>query len=354
MIHRAWKHAGDVRARLRRGFGASKVAARVLTHEARFLIAAALLHAAIPALARVAPRPERALVALQSGAAAEIEVDMEEPLRRALAARSAPRADEAAARAPTGERERARERPGRAPAAGEVLLREPQEGPAGAVVDPEAWPVPPPPEGLPPDEYGGPPAPAGTAGVPGLGGVPIWQLPGVLPDRAGPPPAPTAAPPRRETPADRAGQVLREAMQSKDKALGLDLPAAGTVASAVAEAVRASDTPAVARATFEVRLSGAGKVLGARMVSASAGATEAWGRVASAAVARLAGRTLAMTGAFAKGARVYVSVVSSVRMPSGATSGVQMQGAGMAFDLSDIGANATRVVSSSFKVIAVE
>jgi hypothetical protein len=41
-------------------------------------------------------------------------------------------------------------------------------------------------------------------------------------------------------------------------------------------------------------------------------------------------------------------------MPSGATSGVQVQGSGMAFDLSDIGANATRVVSSSFKVVAVE
>jgi hypothetical protein len=90
------------------------------------------------------------------------------------------------------------------------------------------------------------------------------------------------------------------------------------------------------------------------VVTASGGATDAWARAANAAAARLAGRTLAMTGAFAKGARVYVSVVSSVRMPSGAPSGVQVQGSGMAFDLSDIGAHATRVVSSSFKVVAVE
>jgi hypothetical protein len=143
-------------------------------------------------------------------------------------------------------------------------------------------------------------------------------------------------------------------MRASDKSRGLDLPAAGTVASAVLEAVRGADTPATARTTFEVLLSGSGQVLSARMVSTTAGAADLWARVASAAVARLAGRKLGMTSAFTKGARVYVSVVSSVRMPSGATSGVQQQGAGIGFDLSDIGANASRVMSSSFKVVAVD
>lgn len=318
------------------------------TREARFLVAAALLHTTIPVLARVAPEPTRVMVARSSGAYEEIVVELDpEALRRPEPQRPE-EPPEAVARAEV--RERARREARRALNPEAPVAEEPAEHPA------EAPPAPtePAPAPAPPDEYGGPPA-AEPITAPGLGGTPVWTIPGVLPRQGPPPPAPTAAPARADTPTDKAGQLLRQAMSAKDKSLGLDLPAAGTVATAVAEAVRASDTPHTARATFEVRLSGSGQVLGARMVSATAGGAELWARVASAAMARLSGKALTMTSAFAKGARVYVSVVSSVRLPSGASSsGPKLQGAGFGFDVSDIGAHATRVVSSSFKVVAVE
>lgn len=319
------------------------------TREARFFVAAALLHTTIPVLARIAPEPMRVMVARSSKASEEIFVELDpEALRRPTDQRPE-QPPEAMARAEVRERERREARRAVDPQA--PVEEAPAEQPAEGPVEPAPPPAPAP---APTDEYGGPP-PAEPITAPGLGGTPVWTIPGVLPPQGPPPPAPTAAPARADTPTDKAGQLLRQAMGAKDKALGLDLPAAGTVATAVAEAVRASDTPHTARATFEVRLSGSGQVLGARMVSATAGASELWARVASAAMARLSGKALTMTAAFAKGARVYVSVVSSVRMPSGAaSSGPKMQGAGFGFDLSDIGAHATRVVSSSFKVVAVE
>lgn len=317
------------------------------TREARFLVAAALLHTAIPVLARVAPEPTRVMVARSSNADEEIFVELDpEALRRPTDQRPEEQ-PEAVARAEVRERERREARRAVNPEA--PVAEEPAEEPAEAPVEPAPAPAP-----APTDDYGGPP-PAEPITAPGLGGTPVWTIPGVLPRQGLPPPAPTAAPARADTPTDKAGQLLRQAMSAKDKSLGLDLPAAGTVATAVAEAVRASDTPHTARATFEVRLSGSGQVLGARMVSATAGGAELWARVASAAMARLSGKALAMTAAFSKGARVYVSVVSSVRLPSGASSsGPKLQGAGFGFDVSDIGAHATRVVSSSFKVVAVE
>ncbi len=331
------------------------VAAHVRTLFGRFLIAAALLHGSIPVLARVAPEAPRLLVARSSRPFLEVEVEVEPATLRRPPARRAPGPEE---RAPDPARDDAR-------LAARDRRREERDFTLPAPTpdssaDPTTEPGPPPDPGVlpaptaPVDEYGGPPPPEGVAIAPGLGGAPIWQIPGVLPDSAPPPPAPTVAPRRPDTPVNKAGELLSDAMRAKDKGLGLDLPAAGTVASAVVEAVRAADTPPVARTTFEVQVSGAGKVLSARMVSTTAGAVDLWSRVASAAVARLASRKLAMTAAFTKGARIYVSVVSSVRMPSGATSGVQVQGAGAAFDLSDIGAHASRVISSSFKVVAIE
>jgi len=328
------------------------VAAHVRTPLARFLIAAALLHAGIPVVARLAPQAPRLLVARSSRPYMEIEVQVDPATLRQPPARRAVEPDESAPdRAREDLRQAARERR-RDERDLPLPTQEHTQAPAG---DPavQAEPAPPAPT-APVDEYGGPPAPESVAVAPGIGGAPVWQIPGMLPEQGPPPPAPTVAPRRADTPVDKAGELLREAMRASDKSRGLDLPAAGTVASAVLEAVRGADTPATARTTFEVLLSGSGQVLSARMVSTTAGAADLWARVASAAVARLAGRKLGMTSAFTKGARVYVSVVSSVRMPSGATSGVQQQGAGIGFDLSDIGANASRVMSSSFKVVAVD
>ncbi|WP_437999135.1 hypothetical protein WMF26_03485 [Sorangium sp. So ce185] len=318
----------------------------MLPREARFLLAATLLHAAIPWVSRIADRPTPALVARSSGAYPEVEIEVE-PV-----ARLAPRQDEP--RAPDG----ARPREDAAPALARTARRDrrgpeappPPEAPVEPREGPAAAPAP-----APPSEYDGPPSAEAPPGVAGLGGVPVWQLPGVLPDRAPPPPAPTAPPAQREVSMDRGGEVLREAMRDRDKTLGLDLPAAGTVASVVADAVRAAETPETARAVFEVQLSGAGAVLGVRALSSTAGAAALWARVAREAAAQLAGRVLAMTAAFAKGAKVYVTVSSSVKMPSGATSGgIHHQGAGFGFDVADIGAGRHRLVQSSFRVEAID
>ncbi|WP_437968414.1 hypothetical protein WMF04_03590 [Sorangium sp. So ce260] len=319
----------------------------MLPREARFLLAATLLHAAIPWLSRIAGSPEPALVARSSGAYREVEIEVQ-PV-----APLAPQRDEPP-RAPDGARPREEAEPvlGRTARRDRRALEAP--APPEAPVEPREGPVAPP-ASPPPAEYDGPPSAAGPPGVAGLGSVPVWQLPGVLPDRAPPPPAPTAPAAPREVSMDRAGEVLREAMRDRDKTMGLDLPAAGTVASVVADAVRAAETPATARAVFEVQLSGAGAVLGVRALSSTAGAAALWARVAREAAAQLAGRVLAMTTAFAKGAKVYVTVSSSVKMPSGAKSGgIHHQGAGFGFDVADIGASPHRLVQSSFRVEALD
>lgn len=319
----------------------------------RFLLAAALLHGGIPALARVVPEPPRLLVARSSRPFMEVEIEVDPGALRPRPARREPDAveraqDPAREDARVAARDRRREeREAPAPESPEAPAPEPGAQPEPGPPAPTAPPA-------PEDEYGGPPAPEGVALAPGIGGAPVWQIPGVLPERAPSPPAPTVAPRRRDTPVNKAGELLSEAMRAKDKGLGLDLPAAGTVATALVEAVRAGETPPLARTTFEVLLSGSGEVLSARMVSTTQGAADLWARVARAALARLAGKRLAMTAAFAKGARITVSVISSVRMPSGATAGVQVQGSGLGFDLSDIGANPTRVISSTFKVVPVD
>ncbi|WP_437928311.1 hypothetical protein WMF37_03470 [Sorangium sp. So ce291] len=328
----------------------------MLPREARFLLAATLLHAAIPWLARVVSSPAPALVARSSGAGREVEIEVEPaaPLR--------PEPDEARAAPPRSPDEARQREDAEPPVRGWTARRERRErrdmetpappDPAGAPREGPAAP----PGPAPSTEYDGPPSAERPPSVAGLDGVPVWQLRGVLPDRAAaPPPAPTAPPAPRETSMDRAGEVVREAMRDRDKALGLDLPAAGTIASVVADAVRASETPATARAVFEVQLSGAGLVLGVRALSSTAGATALWALVAREAAARLAGRALAMTAAFAKGARVYVTVSSSVKMPSGATSGgIHQQGAGFGFDVADLGARPHRLVQSSFRVEAID
>jgi hypothetical protein len=317
--------------------------------EVGFLLAATLLHIAIPMAARLARSPGVAATARSSHAHREVEIDLGpvEPLRQETqeeerAAPAAARQREEAARRLRSEPSRHGQRASGAPAPAE-MPGEPQE-------------VAPAPATSQPDEYGGAPGVEGGPGIAGLNGVRVWQLPGVLPEGAQAPRAPTGPPPPRETSVDKAGELLREAMRAKDKELGLDLPAAGTVASVVAGAVRAADTPGAARATFEVHLSGAGQVIGVRALSSTAGAAELWARIARAAAAQLAGRALAMTTAFAKGAKVYVTVSSSVKMPSGTSPGgrIQRDGMGFGFDVSDLGAHASRVVSSSFRVTAVD
>jgi hypothetical protein len=330
-------------------------AARLHPREVGFLLAATLLHIAIPVTARLTRGPGRASMAIARSSSASrevVEIDLH-PVEPLAGEAREEREEEHAAPEGAQQREetarRLRSEPGRRSESGTPV-------PAGPPGEPqEVAPAPTAPPSSP-DEYGGAPDAEGAGGVVGLNGVPIWQLPGVLPERARAPRASTAPPSPRETPVDKAGEVLREAMRTKDQEMGLDLPAAGTVASVVANAVRDANTPGTARATFEVRLSGTGQVVEVRAVSSTAGAADLWAQIARAAAGRLTGRALAMTAAFAKGAKVYVTVLSSINMPSGTSPGgrIQQSGMGFGFDVSDLAAHATRVVSSSFRVVAVD
>jgi hypothetical protein len=199
---------------------------------------------------------------------------------------------------------------------------------------------------LPPERRGV----LGVPGVPGLSGPGVWALPGVLP--SGTPaaaPAPTVAPAPRPVDSDIAGKVVRDVMATKDKKLGLDSPAAGTVAGAVATSIRGSDVPNVARGTIEFRIGANGQVLGVKVISMSGGTADQWERAARAAAAAVAGR-LVMTGEYAKGMTVSVDVTSNVAPPAGSNGG--FTGSGANFDLSNIGAHATRNVRTSFRVMA--
>jgi hypothetical protein len=138
-------------------------------------------------------------------------------------------------------------------------------------------------------------------------------------------------------------------MADKDHKLGLDLPGAGTVASAVAEGVRASDVPAESRSAFVVRLDATGKVTEVRAVRWSAGGADAYHRAASIAASRLVGRSIAMTGAYASGALVSVEITSLLTLPAGG-SGPSRKGSSVSFDLSDLGAKSHRVIRSSYSV----
>jgi hypothetical protein len=312
-------------------------------HEASFLLAAALFHAAFLTVGIWVRRPVAPEMALSSGRDRTIEVEIDRapppalPVPPPRAARASPDKEtepQPAARAP------------RAPEARE-------QGPAGPQtgnVAPEPAPAPsvnpgvPSPDGVP---GGSEPAP-----LPGLGGAPVWTLPGILPDATTAAPAPTTPPPPRPVDPNVAGRVLQEGMAEQDKAKGIDLPAAGTVASTVASAVRGSEVPADSHASIEVRLSGTGQVLGVRVVSSSSGNADAWARVAAAVKAQLAGRALAMGSTYAKGALVYVDVSSALQLPAGPKS-TQFTGSGLKFDMSNLGAHKSQVVHTSYRVAAL-
>lgn len=191
----------------------------------------------------------------------------------------------------------------------------------------------------------------GMNGVPGLGGNAVWTMPGVIPSSVGAPaPAPTEAPARRPVDGDIGGKVVRDAMSARDKTIGIDLPAAGAVASVVADVVRGSDVPDVSKGSIEFRVGANGQVLGYRVITTRGGSSDAWDRAARAAAARLSGSGLAMTGAYTRGATITVDVSSNLELPAGGKGG--FTGTGMTFDLSNIGAHTRRMVRTSFRVAA--
>jgi hypothetical protein len=171
------------------------------------------------------------------------------------------------------------------------------------------------PSKTPPDEYGGPPDPGvGVTSLPPGLGTPLWTLPGAIPSGAPAAPAPTTLAPR---PVDTAvaGKVLNGSLRSRDKTLGLQVPAAGAIATSVADAVR-SGGPLDARASFEVSLSADGHVNGVRLLKASGGDAAGWERVVASAKGALQKRGLEMGGE-GRPVTVIVKVESSVEYPAG-------------------------------------
>ncbi|WP_044985415.1 hypothetical protein [Sorangium cellulosum] len=204
------------------------------------------------------------------------------------------------------------------PAAPEAAAPAAEAAAPGAEAPGPVAEAPGPPAAAPPgDEYGGPPPAAGggVALAPGIG-TPLWSVPGLLPGPDAPRAAPTAAPSARPLDPAIAGKVLNETLHGKDKSVGISVPAAGVVASTLADTVRASAAPLDARATFEVKLGADGQVLGVRLVSATAGDGPTWDRIVDAAKGALAGSALQM-GPDRQPVTVTVKVQSKVQYPSG-------------------------------------
>lgn len=197
---------------------------------------------------------------------------------------------------------------------------------------------------LPPEQQGVLTVP----GVPGLG-APVWSMPGGMPIESGrPPPAPTVAPAPRVVDRHIGDKVLGDELAKKDKEIGLDLPVAGSMASAVRSAVMGTELPAGTKGSIQCRVGSNGRVSGCRVVGSNGGSSGAWS-VAVSAAQSVAGA--ALTGQYANGAVVTIDINVSQGPPAGAKGG--FTGSGASFDLSNLGAHATRQVRATHRVMAV-
>jgi hypothetical protein len=174
---------------------------------------------------------------------------------------------------------------------------------------------------------------------------------------------PAPAPPARPSP----NRILRDGLDAHDRSLGLGT--GGPLISAAHEAASPSIAPDVGSATFDVESDAMGRVVAARVVSASAEAS-AWNDVAQELVRLMSAKTLRVLRD-SRGTRTRLRIVAQRTLPSGAayerSAGAVPQdscsgeavgpgglgrkcGAGMptgltqSFDLADIGARASRIV----------
>jgi outer membrane biosynthesis protein TonB len=320
------------------------------SREAAFLAVAVLLHAGIPLAARfIHPHASAAAEIKLHPMEVVVEIPVEPLNEPPPPAVLEPRAPSNEPTPPAPEQRVAAATNPRDPGA----HVEPQTGPEPAgTVAPAAPGVP---TGHAPDQYDALPPDGsgdGIARAPGLG-APIWTVPGAIPVAPRAAPAPTVATGPRPVDKDIAGIVIRGAMIENDKRLGLDLPGAGTVGTAVRAAVVSSDTPSEGRASFEVRVGADGRILGVRVASSTGGTSDVWDRVAKAVLAQLASKPLTLNANFAKGAIISVSVTSTMALPSGAKSAVSQQGSGIGFDVSDIGSHKSRSVKTSVNTTAI-
>lgn len=196
---------------------------------------------------------------------------------------------------------------------------------------------------LPPDQGGI----LAVPGVPGIG-TPVWQVPGGMPAAGGPPPpAPTVAPAPRPIDRQAGTRILNAELAKKDKDLGLDLPVAGSMKSAVSRAVMGTDLPAGTKGSIECRVSAGGRVSGCRLVGSNGGSAGSWNAAVSAAGA-IAGGPLPER--YAGGAVVTIDVSIVDTPPAGSKGG--FTGTGASFDISNVGAHAQRQVRAVHRVVA--
>ncbi|WP_437280877.1 hypothetical protein WME90_10065 [Sorangium sp. So ce375] len=103
----------------------------------------------------------------------------------------------------------------------------------------------------------------------------------------------------------------------------LVFPAAGLLASAVAEEVSSSVVPPDSESSFELTLDAKGQLVSVRFLQANTGNGDDFRRVAQAVLKRFSGQALALNGDFAAGSRVTVHVTSRVVMPDGTRHGLR-------------------------------
>jgi hypothetical protein len=188
--------------------------------------------------------------------------------------------------------------------------------------------------------------------------------------------APGSDAPRVEAPPESAratrspSRILRDGLDARDRELGLG--SAGPLVSAAHEAASPSMAPDVGSATLEIDCDAGGRIVAARVLSASAAPTQ-WNAVARELVRIASARTLHVP-AGARGVRARLRIVAERSLPSGTKAtpaagavpddvvggadkacvgegvtrkclaGMPVGATGNLFDVADVGAKAARVV----------
>lgn len=192
-----------------------------------------------------------------------------------------------------------------------------------------------------PNEWG----PTDGEGIPGID-RPIWEDPELLALDTRGAPAETKLPKGKRVDAASVNKSLKGEILKNDKKLGLGFPAGGTVASIFKAAVEGSDAPGNSTASFTVALGPGGKVKSIKFNSASAGNASTWEGIARTVKGALASQKLNLSGDWARGAVIAIAVTSKIKMPSGSEVGAGLEfSLEQKFDVADIGARPTRVVS---------
>lgn len=187
--------------------------------------------------------------------------------------------------------------------------------------------------------------PPGVPGAPGISGIAAR----IAIDNSTAPAAPTTTPKAKKVDRYAATRVIKDELRKQDKALGLDLPAAGTIASLIKSAVQGSDAPGDSRASFVVTLGPGGKVVSVTVSAQAGGSSSTWDGIAKMVQAQLKTMKLNLPEDYAKGAIVSVQAVSAMKMPSGANPGDGLKlSLTQNFDVADIGASPVKVVKVSF------